>query len=105
MPVGLDVTVPLPVPARLMVRVFCASTKFAVTLVADLIDTVQVPVPEQPAPDHPVNSEPDAALAVRVTLVPYSKVAEHVSPQLMPAGLEVTVPVPAPVLLTPRALS
>jgi hypothetical protein len=105
MPVGVDVTLPLPVPARLMVRTFCARAKFAVTLVAELTDTVHVPVPEQPPPDQPVNREPDAAVAVSTTLVPYSKEAEHEVPQLMPAGIEVTVPLPAPVLLTASALS
>jgi hypothetical protein len=70
MPLGFDVTVPLPVPARLMVSVFWASTKLAVTVVAAVIVTTQVPVPVQLPPDHPVNSDPDAGLAVNVTLVP-----------------------------------
>src|SRR5215470_6974128 len=42
--------------------------------------------------------EPVAAFANNVTPVPVSNVAEHVAPQLMPAGLDVTVPLPAPVL-------
>jgi hypothetical protein len=32
--------------------------------------TVQVPVPEQPAPVHPVNCDPADAVAVNVTVVP-----------------------------------
>jgi len=75
--------------------------KVAVTLLAADIVTVQVPVPEQ-APDQPVKVEPLVAVAVRVTLVPEAYSAPHVDPQLMPAGLEVTVPVPAPALVTFR---
>jgi hypothetical protein len=46
-----------------------ARAKFAVTAVAAVIDTVQVPVPVQ-APDQPVNTEPAEGVAVRTTLVP-----------------------------------
>jgi len=41
-----------------------------------------------------------AAVAVRVTIVPGSKVALQVVPQLIPAGVLVTVPVPLPPRLT-----
>jgi hypothetical protein len=44
--------------------------KVAVTAVAAVIDTVQVPVPVQPAPDQPMKVEPAAAVGVRMTLVP-----------------------------------
>jgi hypothetical protein len=44
--------------------------KFAVTTVAAVTGTVQVPLPVQPPPDQPVKVEPVAALAVRTTLVP-----------------------------------
>jgi len=43
-----------------------------------------------------VNTEPEAGLAVRVTLVPLLKVALQVLPQLIPAGALATVPVPLP---------
>ena len=42
----------------------------AVTLLAWVMETVQVPVPEQPEPDQPVKVEPPAAAAVKVTEVP-----------------------------------
>jgi hypothetical protein len=41
-----------------------------------------------------------AATGVRVTELPASKAAAQVVPQLIPAGKEVTVPEPVPVLLT-----
>jgi hypothetical protein len=63
--------------------------------------TVQLPVPVH-APLQPVNVEPVAGAAVRVTLVPELKLALHVAPQLMPAGDEVTVPLPVPALPTVR---
>jgi hypothetical protein len=68
----------------------------AVTEVAALIVTVQVPVPEQPPPLQPVNVEPAEGVAVSVTEVPLVNDAEHVVPHAMPAGLLVIVPVPVP---------
>ncbi|MBI3067057.1 MAG: hypothetical protein HYY82_19215 [Deltaproteobacteria bacterium] len=44
--------------------------KVAVTVVAPLIDTVQVPVPVHPPPLHPANVDPDAAVAVSTTDAP-----------------------------------
>ena len=61
--------------------------------------TVHVPVPVQ-APDQPANVELAPAAAVKVTDVPLAKLALHVDPQLMPAGLLVTVPVPVPASAT-----
>src|SRR5260370_8981306 len=62
--------------------------------------TAHVPVPEQLPPLQPAKVEPPAGAAVSVTTVPLLYEAEHVAPQLIPAGLEVTVPLPDPVLLT-----
>ena len=42
----------------------------AVTLRACVIETVQGPVPEQPAPSQPAKFDPDASAAVSVTAVP-----------------------------------
>ena len=69
-------------------------------MVAALSVTVQVPVPEQPPPLQPVKVEPAAGTAVKATAVPLANAAEQVVPQEIPAGLLVTVPVPAPLGLT-----
>jgi hypothetical protein len=67
----------------------------APTVLSALSVTVHVAVPVH-APVHPPNDEPVAAAAVSVTVVPPAKLAEQVVPQLMPAGLLVTVPEPLP---------
>jgi hypothetical protein len=54
----------------------------------------------QPVPLQPAKVEPAAAVAIKVTRAPLLKVAEQVLPQLMPAGVLVTVPSPLPVLVT-----
>jgi len=42
----------------------------AVTAMEVFIDTVHEPVPPHPASDQPTNVDPDAGVAVRVTVVP-----------------------------------
>ena len=69
-PAGLDVTVPLPVPALLTDRLNCWTLKVAETEVAAFMVTLHVPVPEQPPPLQPLKVDPPAAAAVRVTTVP-----------------------------------
>jgi hypothetical protein len=64
--------------------------------------TEQAPVPVH-APLHPVKTDPTAGLAVSATTVPGPNPVEQVTPQLMPAGFEVTVPDPAPALETVSA--
>jgi hypothetical protein len=68
--IPVPVTVPLPVPLLFTVRVKVMALKVAVTVVAALIDTVQVPVPVHPPPLHPANVEPEAAAAVSTTDAP-----------------------------------
>src|SRR5262245_19886682 len=99
MPVGELVTLPLPSPARTTVTDTGAGTNAAPTVVAAASVSVHAPVPEHPPPDHPVNTEPAAAVAESVTLVPAVNVAEHVAPQVIPAGELVTVPLPVRVTL------
>src|SRR2546422_3800271 len=62
--------------------------------------TVQARGPEQPPPLQPLKVEPAAGAAVSVTAVPLAKLAAQVAPQVMPAGLLVTVPAPVPALET-----
>jgi len=102
-PAGLLVTVPAPAPALLAVSVKVCRANVAVTEAAALIVTVQGPVPEQPPPLQPVKVELASGVAVKVTAVPLANGAEHVAPQAIPAGLLVTVPAPAPALVTVRA--
>src|SRR5207247_631336 len=75
----------------------------AVTVVAAESVTTQVPVPEQPLPLQPLKAEPAAGVAVSVTAVPLAKLAAQVTPQLIPTGALVTVPLPVPALLTVSA--
>src|SRR5439155_981985 len=49
---------------------------------------------------QPVNVDPVAGVAVKMTAVPLANVAAHVAPQEMPAGALATVPTPVPTLLT-----
>jgi hypothetical protein len=69
-PAGELVTVPLPVPALATVSAKDDCTKLAVTVVAAFTVTAHVPVPEQPPPLQPLNVEPAAGAAVRVTTAP-----------------------------------
>ena len=97
-PAGLLVMVPDPVPLLVIVRVRTA-VKVAVTLLFALTVNVHDPVPVQ-SPLQPVNTKPVAATAVNVTVVSSGKSAEQLAPQLTPAGLLVTVPLPLFVTLT-----
>ena len=62
-------------------------------VIVTLPAAVQLPV-------QPANVDPEAAVAVNVTAVPLLILAVQVLPQLIPAGLLVTVPVPVPVRVT-----
>jgi hypothetical protein len=67
MPKGLLVTDPLPVKLTDNVKVNC--TNVAVTICAEFIVTLQVPVPLHAVPQPP-NFQPLAGTAVRVTCAP-----------------------------------
>jgi hypothetical protein len=74
--------------------------KVAVTVVFLLVLTAQEPVPVQPPPLQPAKTDPEAGSAVSVTVVFLENDPEQVVPQLMPLGLLVTVPLPAPFFVT-----
>src|SRR3989442_8386680 len=103
MPAGVLATVPAPAPALVTVRVKDCTANVAATEGAAFSVPTQAPVPEQPPPLQPVKVELASGVAVKVTAVPLANGAEHVTPQAMPAGLLVTVPAPAPALVTVRA--
>jgi len=63
---------------------------------------VHVPVPLHPPPLQPAKTDPAEGVAVSVTELPVGNGALHVVPQLMPAGLLATVPVPPPAFVTVR---
>jgi hypothetical protein len=74
--------------------------KVAVTSFAVFIATVHVPVPVHPPPDQPVNVDDESGAAVRVTDDPSVMIVEQVVPQSMPGVVDVTLPLPVPLLET-----
>ena len=71
----------------------------ALTDASELSITLHAPVPLH-APDQPAKVEPAPGAELSVTVVPLAKLAPQVDPQLMPAGLLVTVPAPEPPVVT-----
>jgi hypothetical protein len=101
-PPGLLATVPVPVPASVTVSTgaFCLALKLAVTCWFALSVNVQVGLAPLQPPVHPANDEFAPAVSVSVTWVPLAKLALHDEPHLMPTGLLLIVPPPAPAALT-----
>lgn len=104
-PAGDEVTVPVPSPAGTIVIARGPAANVAVTDLAAFIVTTQVAVAvplhaPEPAPDQPLNVSLPLGVAVSVTTVLNGWVIEHVAPQLMPVGDEVTTPVPVPAVVT-----
>src|SRR5262245_57915190 len=101
MPLGAEVTVPDPAPVLLTVSRYWLGVNVAVTVLFAVIVTPQGVVPAHAL--QPVKVEPGSATAVSVTVEPFGKltccVVQAVA-QLIPAGLEETVPVPPPALFT-----
>jgi hypothetical protein len=103
MPAGLLVTAPLPVPAFAIVSVWGGVTSTVnVAVQLRFADIVTLPSLQSASPDQPANVDPPAAVAVNAITCPTVKSALHVAPQLMPAGLDATVPLPAPTLAIVR---
>jgi hypothetical protein len=101
MPGGVLVTVPVPGPARVTVSIAVRGggtttpLNEAVTEALPFKLNVHDPVPLH-APLQPAKIEFAAGVAVRVIDVPLLNAALQVVPQLMPAGLLETVPLPVP---------
>lgn len=103
---GFTVTVPFPSTAVPVIGVVQTGlvVKVAVTAAAALRDAIVHPlVPVHPAPLQPAKVEPADAAAVSVGEESAAKFAEQVAPHEIPAGALVTVPVPAPALVTATA--
>src|SRR5258706_3159 len=71
----------------------------AVTLFAASIVTRHAPIPLH-APLQPANADPSAAAANSPTAAAGAEFTVQVAPQSIPAGLEVTVPLPVPDFVT-----
>ena len=101
MPAGVLVTVPPPVPERVTVRLkeTGLAVNVAVTDALAFMVIAQGPVPVQ-APVQPAKVELEPAVAASVTWVPGANEDAHALPQLIPAGVLVTVPVPVPASAT-----
>src|SRR2546428_1180661 len=80
MPRGPLGSAPFPYPPLFRASVKFCTAKVAVTVVAALSVTVQVPVPEQLPPLQPVKVEPAAGAAVKVSAVPLAKDAGQSGP-------------------------
>ena len=103
---GLAVTVPFLSTAVPVIGVVHAAfaVKVAVTEEAAAIElTVQFDPDAVQAPLHDAKAEPGVGVAASTTFVPYANDAEQVAPHEMPAGELLTVPAPAPTLLTVTA--
>ena len=101
-PAGELLTVPVPLPDvrtdnwKLLAA---AVLNVAVTEALAAAIMLHADVPLQ-APDQPANVELAFGVAVSVIAVPDGKLALHVCPQLMPAGVLLTVPAPVPAATT-----
>ena len=69
MPTGEELTMPDPVPEGVTVRLNCKAVKVAVQFKLALTTIVVLAVVPAQLPVHPLNVEPLAAVAVRVTVV------------------------------------
>src|ERR1700752_4053383 len=92
--IGEEDWVPLTVPLPILTMVSVLGTKATLTVRVWSIVTVQEMDPEQPPPEKMPMDPANGGVAVSVTGVPCTKLAAQVAPQLMPAGLLVTVPPP-----------
>ena len=83
-----------------LMRPLVQERKITLTADVDLDSTVHVLADAESHPDQPVNAEPDAAVAVSVTVVPLTYGSVQSAPQVIPAGFAVTVPEPRSAFVT-----
>lgn len=93
----------MPAPEALRERTGQA-VKATLTDSSVLSVMLQLAVPWQ-APVHPPNVAVLPGVAVRVTSVPAANVAEHIEPQLIPAGVLEMMPCPSPAGFTTNRAS
>src|SRR4051794_19452309 len=101
MPAGFDVTVPEPVPMVLTWRTGFAEKLATTDLAASMVTLQVVAIPEH-APDQPLKNVLACGVAVSVTTLPLLYEPLHVAGHEIPAGMEVTVPTPSPLVTTER---
>src|SRR2546423_150410 len=92
-PAGDEATEPFPVTLTVSLCALAGALNVAVTAWSCDIVTAQDVAPVQ-APVHPVKVAPPCAAAVSVTCASAVKLAVHWPGQLMPGGVELTVPEP-----------
>ena len=102
MPGGAEVTVPIPAPAVVTAKVCVICVNVAMQPRAAFI--VTLPSVQSASPLHPPNVEPALGVAVSVTTVPTAYIWLQSTPQLIPAGLDVTDPDPVPLIVTASVL-
>ncbi len=90
---------PPPPPLLAWLEAGVAGTMLKVAVTVAFWVSVQGPVPTQ-SPLHPAKTDPKSGAAVRFTVLPCGNCPLHAVRQSIPAGFDVTVPVPAPALWT-----
>ena len=94
-------TVPEPAPAFPTLKV-CEGAELSLNVAVQALSPsiVTWPSAQSASPLHPANIDPAAAVGIRLTTAPSAYIAEQSTPQLIPAGSEVTVPLPLPARFT-----
>jgi hypothetical protein len=103
MPAGAEITVPVPVPLFVTVRVPPRSNLASQVISAlSLTWAVGLEPALEHAPPQLVKIDPEAAVAVSATGGFGEKGAVQVEPHIIPVGTEVSVPLPVPLFVIIR---